>query len=196
MGEATEKKKLDKQTAICDAGYTLFLQKGFHKTSIDDIVKQAGIAKGTFYLYYKDKSDLLHHLVYKISSELLYRGYENAKAKGNDDVVQAIIDIIEYIIDYFEGHKPVLALLERNFNWPIFHEELTGETPSGMHSILDECMRTPQFADYTRDELTKLLFVIMELAGSLCYSSIILGEPDTMENMKPLLYRMVRKLLQ
>ena len=45
------------------------------------------------------------------------------------------------------------------------------------------------------DELFKMIFVIIEMLGSVCYSSIIEGKPDTVDNMKPVLYGIVRKIL-
>ena len=35
------------------------------------------------------------------------------------------------------------------------------------------------------DELFKMILVIIEMLGSVCYSSIIEGKPDTVDNMKP-----------
>ena len=40
-----------------------------------------------------------------------------------------------------------------------------------------------------------MIFVIIEMLGSVCYSSIIEGKPDTVDNMKPVLYGIVRKIL-
>ena len=61
-GEITMKKvdlnKKKKQDALLNTAYQLFTEKGFQKTSISDIVNEAGVAKGTFYLYFKDKLDI------------------------------------------------------------------------------------------------------------------------------------------
>ena len=57
----TAKKEL-KEKELYIAGYELFLKKGIEKTSIGEIVERAGVAKGTFYLYFKDKYDLLNKL--------------------------------------------------------------------------------------------------------------------------------------
>ena len=58
MSKISEKQQ-NKRTSILDAAYELFIEKSFKNTSIDDVVKSAGIAKGTFYLYFKDKHDLM-----------------------------------------------------------------------------------------------------------------------------------------
>lgn len=44
---------------ICDAAVALFLERGIEGVTIDDIVRTAGIAKGSFYRYFKDKADLV-----------------------------------------------------------------------------------------------------------------------------------------
>ncbi len=41
----------------------LFAEKGYHATSIDEIISEAGIVKGTFYLHYSSKHDLLESIV-------------------------------------------------------------------------------------------------------------------------------------
>ena len=55
--------KKKKRESLLDSAFSLFINNGFHKTSISDIVEAAGVAKGTFYLYflqirYPEPSDL------------------------------------------------------------------------------------------------------------------------------------------
>jgi AcrR family transcriptional regulator len=49
----------DKKQLIINAAIKCFAQKGFHATSIQEIVDTAGIAKGSVYSYFKSKEDLL-----------------------------------------------------------------------------------------------------------------------------------------
>jgi AcrR family transcriptional regulator len=44
---------------ILEAATELFMQHGYRKTSVDDVARRAGIAKGTVYLYFKTKADLM-----------------------------------------------------------------------------------------------------------------------------------------
>jgi AcrR family transcriptional regulator len=44
---------------LVEAGAIQFREKGYHRTSVDDIVEQAGFARGTFYKYFSEKQDLL-----------------------------------------------------------------------------------------------------------------------------------------
>jgi AcrR family transcriptional regulator len=62
-GQAT----LDK---ICQAAETLFYDKGYNNTSIVDITNHAGIALGTFYIYFKDKYYLYKYLLLRYSHQI------------------------------------------------------------------------------------------------------------------------------
>ena len=61
MGKVDENKH-QKMDALFQSAYDLFLNQGIEKTSISDIAKKAGVAKGTFYLYFKDKYDIKNKL--------------------------------------------------------------------------------------------------------------------------------------
>ena len=60
MTSVREKKKRETRQAIMQAAITLFAEKGFEKTSIEELAKTAGIGKGTIYGYFQTKNDILH----------------------------------------------------------------------------------------------------------------------------------------
>ena len=60
---ALENQKSAKRIRMIEEAYNLFVSKGVHATAIDEVVKKAGVAKGTFYLYFHDKYDLLDQIV-------------------------------------------------------------------------------------------------------------------------------------
>ena len=62
--------KQQKRDSLLESAFSLFINNGFNKTSISDIVNQAGVAKGTFYLYFKDKYDIRNHLISHKASQV------------------------------------------------------------------------------------------------------------------------------
>ena len=72
MSKIDENKQI-KRESLLDTAFRLFTSKGIHKTSISDIVEDAGVAKGTFYLYFKDKYDIRNKLIVHKSSEVFKR---------------------------------------------------------------------------------------------------------------------------
>ena len=54
-----EKRKL----VLLQIAYKMFLTRGYENTSVDEIIEEAGIAKGTFYYYFKSKEQLLEEVI-------------------------------------------------------------------------------------------------------------------------------------
>lgn len=48
-----------KRLLILEAAAELFAERGFRKTSVDQVAERAGVAKGTVYLYFKNKAELM-----------------------------------------------------------------------------------------------------------------------------------------
>lgn len=196
MPSKLQLKKEEKKQNLINSAYELFVSQGLTKTSIDEIVNRANVAKGTFYLYFKDKSDIMQEVVYKISRKILIEAHVHVKQNSTGDFVEDVILLLDYIIEYFSANKLVLKLIERNFSWPLIKEKLSKtDGDLFLDELLEECFTSPNMAQYTKDEIFKIIFTIVELCGSLCYSSIINNQPDNIESMKPILYMMIHKIL-
>ncbi len=63
MRSLRERQREERAALILSAAQDVFTEKGYHDTSIDDIAAQAGIAKGTVYLHFASKEDLVVALV-------------------------------------------------------------------------------------------------------------------------------------
>lgn len=57
----SDEKLRRKRERILRAATDLFVRFGYRKTSMDDVAKRAGVAKGTVYLYYRNKAELVYH---------------------------------------------------------------------------------------------------------------------------------------
>ncbi len=55
-----EQKKKQTRKAIMEAAVRLFSEKGFEKTSIEQLAKAAGVGKGTIYSYFQKKTEIFH----------------------------------------------------------------------------------------------------------------------------------------
>ena len=56
--------------ALLDAGLKLFLERGVESVSIDEIAREAGMAKGNFYRYFDDKRALVDRLLADIAADV------------------------------------------------------------------------------------------------------------------------------
>lgn len=55
--------KRNKETSLLNSAFDLFTKKDIHSVTVQDIVKKANVAKGTFYLYFKDKYQIRDVLI-------------------------------------------------------------------------------------------------------------------------------------
>ncbi len=62
--------KAARRQQILEAARDVFARKGYHQTTIDDIVAKAGVARGTFYLYFEDKRGVFAELIDRFSSRI------------------------------------------------------------------------------------------------------------------------------
>lgn len=108
-----EKEKLtgpELRKELVDRAGDLFQQKGYSRTSVQDIVDAAGVTKGSFYYYFQGKEDLLFLIHDEYMTRILEvaRQIEADAALNNRDKLKAIIyDIIHSIGEGFAPHAKV-----------------------------------------------------------------------------------------
>ncbi len=196
MGRLIDAKKESKRQSLLSSAYELFLEHGASKTSVGDITERAGVAKGTFYLYFHDKESLLEALCFQISYDLMLRAHTAMHGQaGLTEFWQKAVFIVDYIIGYFCREKVVLQLLKRNFSWPLIEREFTRQDDPLFSAIWQDAQSCPALTGQSRDEVLRIMFALFEMCGSTCYSSIILGRPAGIEQMKPVLFHIIRRCL-
>lgn len=99
----------EKKKRILEESMKLFSRKGFHATSIQEIVEQSEVSKGAFYLYFSSKDELNTEII-KYYSELVFGQLEKIqqqdmeKRKKLQAQIQVLVDIIsehkEYVMMY------------------------------------------------------------------------------------------------
>lgn len=62
-GPGRARRKEDRPAEIIDAALRVFAKRGFAAARLEDVARQAGIAKGTIYLYYESKENLFEAMV-------------------------------------------------------------------------------------------------------------------------------------
>lgn len=68
-----KKKFTKKENEILDAAEKLFGRKGYEKTTVNNILDEVGIAKGTFYYYFESKEEVLDSVVHRVTETITAR---------------------------------------------------------------------------------------------------------------------------
>lgn len=195
MGKLDLNKK-QKKESLLNTAFHLFITNGMNKTTISDIVNEAGVAKGTFYLYFKDKYDIRNKLISHKSSQLFSSAHEALLKEDIEVFDDKIIFIVDYIINELNQDKPLLKFLSKNLSWGVFKTALI--TPSSgddidFYQIYLEMIERSGI-EFIEPEI--MLFMIIELVSSTIYSSILHNEPVSVEELKSHLYDTIRYIVQ
>ncbi|MDS0524165.1 TetR/AcrR family transcriptional regulator [Clostridium sp. SHJSY1] len=195
ISKIIEKKK-KKEDELYTAAYELFTTKGANNTAIDEIVKKAGVAKGTFYLYFKDKYDIINKLILKKSSQVVKEAMIKTEEQGIESFEDRTIFFIDYVINYFKENRLMLKLINKNLSAGLFKRALRNpdenrEVEEVVNFFIENLIKRGM--EEIEAELT--LFMIFELAGSVCYSSIVLGEPEEIDVIKPVLFNKILAMI-
>ncbi|CAN2249673.1 fatty acid metabolism transcriptional regulator FadR [Bacillus vallismortis] len=75
------KQKRPKYMQIIDAAVEVIAENGYHQSQVSKIAKQAGVADGTIYLYFKNKEDILISLFKEKMGQFIERMEEGIKEK-------------------------------------------------------------------------------------------------------------------
>jgi AcrR family transcriptional regulator len=131
----------DKREAILQAAWSLIRHYGYSKTTIDDIARKAGVGKGTIYLYFRSKTDIMLALTdltnQRITTEqeriasgdgppeerlracVLYRlmtlyDLVNRYPHSEDVIAKILPEIVERLERYVHRHGELLAGIIRD----------------------------------------------------------------------------------
>ncbi len=185
-------KKQKKKIAIEDAAFALFCEKGIKKTSVDEIVEKTNIAKGTFYLYFKNKQMLVDELVLREAINVIQRATKELSSddNANKPFEDKVIVIIDYILEYFENTPTFLEFIHKDLYMGILKEE-------NRHHIIKAITQSANVKlDVDSEIFEKKLYLIFELVGSVMYNAILLNEPYKMDEIKSILYSAVKCIVK
>lgn len=199
MGKV-EVNKQNKRTSLMNTSLDLFVKQGFAKTTISDIVKNAGLAKGTFYLYFKDKYDLRDQLVARKSAQILTEAQAALRFSPIDpnDPEEYILAIVDYILNYLSQNHRILKFISKNLSWGVFRnavinsQDPDSKTFTEVYNSFLEALSSKNL-HCSNPEL--LLYTIIELVSSSCYSCILYSTPVSIDTYKPYLHEAIHQII-
>ena len=86
----------EKQEKLLEAATREFSHRPFNEASINQIIKEAGIPRGSFYMYFQDKEDLFRYLL-KGYVDQLFMLLEEFLLRNGGDIFQALLDLYDYV---------------------------------------------------------------------------------------------------
>jgi AcrR family transcriptional regulator len=99
---------------LIDAGLSLFLERGIEAVTIDEVARKAGMAKGNFYRYFRDKADLVDAVIEPVAATtrtaLDECHAQLGKVDGQSDAVSAYTELGSRLVGALAMYPDAMCL--------------------------------------------------------------------------------------
>ncbi len=193
----SEKESIFFRNKLIDVGSELFGRSGLSKVTVDQIVKEVGISKGSFYKFFKNKEDLCFDALMKlekdtrINIERDYKVYKDDPGNLIKMLLKGIPEIIEKypLINIFKNPSDLQSLMLK------VDPEKHNQNFEGDSLFLGRLLDGSNITDSEKNSLTGLMWVlvfmsfnqnffngqflnIVELIGDMAKSHFGIGEKE------------------
>lgn len=195
MNTKIQEKKNTKMEKLYDAAYRLFTTQGVSGTVVDDITKSAGVAKGTFYLYCRDKYDLVDKLILRKSSRLLEEAMKalmEDKKKHALNFQQSVVFFVDYLVNIFRNDTKFLELIFQNLSPGLYDKIFRCKE---MEETRVAFIKNFMLNGGSGETAAQRLYLIICMLSMVCYNSIVLKIPFGFDEIKSELYLSIQRIL-
>lgn len=182
-------KKNEKYQSLISAAFELFEHDGVSSVSIDDIVKKAGVAKGTFYLYFKDKFDLISKLILKKATDFLHLDVENMQIQNDADFDHCVARFVDILVTFLEKNKTLTLLIDKNVDVCVSAMIENREGP--LKALYDNILAFFESRGFSAEVVRIKMYIYIDMIVSSCCNAILRGKPYSLQEIKPHLYEIV-----
>jgi AcrR family transcriptional regulator len=107
--DVQERKNANRQKLLNTAA-RIFSRRGYHATTVKDIVDEAGMSVGSFYFYFKNKEDILESL-YDLIIPSILEMLDREVAEGSFGVVERICDVVTLTLKFFHEREDMAKVM-------------------------------------------------------------------------------------
>ena len=166
-GRCLEKKKsatCQKRKKIVDKAWELFAKNGYKETKVEDITKDLGISKGSFYTYFATKNELLYEVLGKIKKEI-NRNLENINVnqvpeKVLEDYVKAKMNYVVKILNNMRLNSVEKYSIDPKLR--NFFEELKEKSTDFIKINIVEKFNSKNGNKYNADVISEFILISIE----------------------------------
>lgn len=108
-----ERKRRDRRRQVLDCALAVFSEKGYHDSSISDIVERAAIARGTFYLYFENKRAVFEELLDTFIQRIAEAVQRVNLLPGEPEPMEQIRQNVVRVVDALKENAEFTRLLLR-----------------------------------------------------------------------------------
>nr|WP_314113764.1 TetR/AcrR family transcriptional regulator [uncultured Leptotrichia sp.] len=162
--EKKKSAKSQKRKKIIDKAWELFAKNGYEETKVEDITKDLGISKGSFYTYFATKEELLYEILEKIKKEVI-ENLENINVnqmpeKVLEDYVKAKMNYAVKILNNMKLRAIEKYLIDPKLR--IFFQELREKSTNFIKINIVEKFNSKNGNKYNADVISEFILISIE----------------------------------
>jgi AcrR family transcriptional regulator len=108
-----QKLRETRRAAMLKVARRIFAKKGYHATSIDDLIAAAGIARGTFYLYFQSKRAIFDELLDEVAQALATKVHRIDVSPGAPPPIEQLNEIVDALLGTLVENRDIARILLR-----------------------------------------------------------------------------------
>ena len=109
---------VDKRAALLEAAESVLVEHGLSGATVEQITARAGVAKGTYYLYFRSKDEVVLALQQRLWDRMMQAAVEAAGRLDSDDFWGAVDAFLETVVDFDLDHRDWHRLVAQGWTPP------------------------------------------------------------------------------
>lgn len=171
-----QKRSIEKKNKIIDAAYKVFNERGYNNTTTVDIAKEAGIATGSVYAYFKDKKDVFIQALHKYSNimeELVLNKFDQIPVE--EDLLNVIKEVINILI---ESHNLSKNLHNEIMALSFLDEDIKNHFKNQHEQLTIRIFEQLKKRNIIINNPNEKMFLVLNTADNLCHELIFFHNSD------------------
>jgi AcrR family transcriptional regulator len=191
-GRELKAKGLETRRRLLDAAERVFGELGFYDASIVKITEAAGVAQGTFYLYFASKQEIFEELVRDLNARVRHAMQESA-SQGRDRIEQERLGFRGYF--QFTSEHPALYRIIRQAEF-VSPETLQYHYEKITEGYVDGLRRAMEQGEVAAGDPEVVAWALMAAGEMLGMRYILWGDGSVPEHVEHELARIIRCVLE
>ncbi len=147
------------KSRLISSAKKIFSEKGYFDTKVSDIVKEAGVAQGTFYLYFKSKEEIFKEIILDITNNIenILKKYENAEGSVENIILKLKAEITTYLYTHKEIARIFLFQLFTMKEFINIYFEINEKFEKTEKAIIQKAVKDKKIRNINIENLTHIL---------------------------------------
>jgi AcrR family transcriptional regulator len=181
----------DKKDNLIQAALKLFEEQGYHTTKVSDIVREAGVAQGTFYLYFKSKEDVFRCIAEACLEEIAVALQQNGVCTGTDE--EQYYRMIRRALEVYHDNKTILKIISLH---GVGSQEIAAVSEAFYQQIMVIIKQTLRgaaiYANYSEQQLEIAAFAKIGMVEMVAYQWFVVRNygSETIESVAQIIVGM------